>query len=54
MTLCLEGEFDEAEAMAYLVRSKKEHSLPKLPLVVEELRDYLAAPKSRSLADLAF
>ncbi|MEJ2749789.1 MAG: hypothetical protein P8183_18055, partial [Anaerolineae bacterium] len=38
VTLCLETDFDEAEAMAYLVRSKKEHSLPRLPLVVEELR----------------
>jgi hypothetical protein len=42
VTLCLEADFDEAEAMAYLVRSKKEHSLPRLPLVVENLRDYLA------------
>jgi hypothetical protein len=42
VTLCLEADFDEAEAMAYLVRSKKEHNLPHLPLVVEQLRDYLA------------
>lgn len=42
VTLCLEADFDEAEAMAYLVRSKKEHNLPRLPLVVENLRDYLA------------
>lgn len=42
VTLCLEADFDEAEAMAYLVRSKKEYNLPHLPLVVEQLRDYLA------------
>ena len=41
VTLCLEADFDEAEAMAYLVRSKKEHNLPRLPRVVEQLRDYL-------------
>ena len=41
VTLCLEADFDEAEAMAYLVRSKKEYNLPRLPLVVEQLRDYL-------------
>ncbi len=49
VTLCLEQEFDEAEAMAYLVRSKKEYGLPQLPLVTEGLRDYLAAPAGRSL-----
>jgi len=54
VTLCLEQEFDEAEAMAYLVRCKKEHGLPRLPLVVEELREYLADPGGRSLADLEF
>ncbi len=53
VTLCLEQEFDEAEAMAYLVRSKKEHSLPRLPLVVEMLREYLEQPEGRSLSDLA-
>jgi hypothetical protein len=42
VTLCLENEFDEAEAMAYLVRSKKEHKLPRLPSVVEQMRNYLA------------
>lgn len=39
VTLFLEQEVDEAEAMAYLVRSKKEHNLPQLPLVVEQLRE---------------
>ena len=51
VTLCLEADFDEAEAMAYLVRSKKEHNLPRLPLVVENLRDYLAG-NGRSLASV--
>ena len=53
VTLCLEQEFDEAEAMAYLVRSKKEHNLPKLPLVVGMLREYLDDPDGLSLSDLA-
>lgn len=51
VTLCLEADFDEAEAMAYLVRSKKEHNLPRLPLVVEQLRDYLAGD-GRSLTSV--
>jgi hypothetical protein len=51
VTLCLEADFDEAEAMAYLVRSKKEHKLPRLPLVVEQLRDYLAG-NGRSLVSV--
>ncbi|MCP4425469.1 MAG: hypothetical protein GY803_13330 [Chloroflexi bacterium] len=50
VVLCLENDFDEAEAMAYLVRSKKEHKLPRLPLVVENLRDYLAGD-GRSLIE---
>jgi hypothetical protein len=54
VTLCLEVEFDEGEAMAYLVRSKKEHGLPRLPLVVENLRTYLADPAGRSLLDMDF
>ncbi|HEX6386218.1 MAG TPA: DUF4932 domain-containing protein [Anaerolineae bacterium] len=41
VTLFLEQEVDEAEAMAYLVRSKKEHNLPQLPLMVEQLRQRL-------------
>lgn len=51
VTLCLEADFDEAEAMAYLVRSKKEHKLPRLPLVVEQLRDYLAG-NGRTLTEI--
>ena len=43
VTLCLEAELEE-EAMAYLVRAKKEHKLPQLPAVVEQLRDYLTRP----------
>jgi hypothetical protein len=52
VTLCLEQEFDEAEAMAYLVRSRKEHNLPQLSLVTEDLREYLAMPESHSLLDI--
>ena len=54
VTLCLEEEFDEAEAMTYLVQKKKEQNLPRLPLAVELLRDYLAGPGERSLLDLDF
>jgi hypothetical protein len=52
VTLCLENEFDEAEAMTYLVQKKREQKLPKLPLAVEVLRDYLAEPNGRTLLDL--
>ncbi len=38
-TLLLEQEMDEAEAMAYLLRSKKQHKLPQLPGVVDKLRE---------------
>ncbi|PID84645.1 MAG: hypothetical protein CSB13_12105 [Chloroflexi bacterium] len=44
VTLYLETAVDEGEAMAYMVRSKKQHSVPTLPLVVENLRAYLANP----------
>ncbi len=44
VTLYLETAVDEGEAMAYMVRSKKQHKLPTLPLVVENLRAYLAEP----------
>jgi hypothetical protein len=54
VTLCLEKEFDEAEAMTYLVQKKKEQNLPGLPLAVERLRDYLAEPEERSLLELDF
>ncbi len=52
VTLCLANDFDEAEAMAYLVRIKKERNLPRLPLIVEKLREHLAAADGRSLAHL--
>lgn len=52
VTLCLAEEFDEAEAMTYLVQKKKEQKLPTLPLAVETLRDYLAEPNDRTLLDL--
>lgn len=52
VVLCLEQEFDDAEAMAYLVRSKKEQHLPQLPGVTESLRSYLANPESRTLVSL--
>jgi hypothetical protein len=54
VTLCLEKEFDEAEAMTYLVQKKKEQNLPRLPLAVELLRNYLAEPGEHSLLELDF
>ena len=47
--LYLERAVDEAEALAYVLRSKKQHKLPRLPLVVENLRAYLAEGNGRSL-----
>ncbi|MCP4362733.1 MAG: hypothetical protein GY796_32410 [Chloroflexi bacterium] len=41
VTLCLEDAFDEFEGQAYLLRAKKEHALPDLPQVVNQLRRYL-------------
>jgi hypothetical protein len=41
VTLYLETAVDEGEALSYMVRSKKQHKLPTLPIVVETLRDYL-------------
>jgi hypothetical protein len=40
-TLFLAESLGEAEATAYLIRSKKQYQLPQLPAVVEELRDRL-------------
>lgn len=54
VTLCLEQEFDQAEAMAYLVRARKESALPRLPLAVERMRQFLDAPDQHSLLDLDF
>ncbi|MCP5100550.1 MAG: hypothetical protein GY943_33795 [Chloroflexi bacterium] len=44
MTLCLEQCIDEFEALAFLVRSKKEFDLPDLPDVVDKMRAHLAQP----------
>lgn len=41
ITLFLEEALDEFEAQAYLVRSRKQHNLPRLPLVVEAMRGAL-------------
>lgn len=38
VVLCLEKELSDAEAMAYLVRTKKEQKLPQLMAAVEEAR----------------
>jgi len=47
VTLYLETAVDEGEAMAYMVRSKKQHKLPTLPLVVDALREYLESDNGR-------
>jgi hypothetical protein len=52
VTVYLETAVDEGEAMAYMVRSKKQHSLPTLPLVVERLRDYLAGDNGRLITSV--
>lgn len=49
VVLYLETAVDEAEAMAYMVRSKKQYKLPTLPLVVEDLRDYLVDNKNEPI-----
>lgn len=41
ITLCLEQSFDEFEAKAYLLRSKKAYNLPNLPNMVDTLRELL-------------
>lgn len=53
ITLFLEQTLDEAEALAYMVRSKKQFKLPRLPLAVEEMRGCFEAD-GQSLANLAF
>lgn len=40
-TLFLETTLTDDEGMAYLVRAKRQYNLPKLPMFVEQLRDYL-------------
>ncbi len=45
ITLFLEEALGEADALAYMVRVKRQFKLPKLPLVVEELREELAAER---------
>lgn len=48
-TLYLETAVDPEEAIAYLVRTKKQYNLPKLPVVVAALRDYLVDKNGRSI-----
>lgn len=42
IVLCLEQAFDEFEANAYLIRSKKAYGLPDLPTTTAHLRQILA------------
>lgn len=41
-TVCLGELIDDFEAQAYLLRSKKQHKLPRLPQLVSQVEDYLA------------
>ena len=52
VTVYLETAVDEGEAMAYMVRSKKQHKLPTLPLVVDELRAYLVGDNGRLITSV--
>lgn len=52
VTVCLEREFDEAEAMAYMVRIRKEEALPQLSMAVESVREFLVEPANGSLIDV--
>jgi hypothetical protein len=49
--LFLEEAIDEAEAMSYQIRAKKQHNLPRLPLAIKELRQWMAQG-DRELFDL--
>jgi hypothetical protein len=50
-TLFLEEAIDETEANGYLIRTKKQHDLPRLPAAVTELRQWLEQG-DRDLFDL--
>jgi hypothetical protein len=52
VTLFLETAADEAEALAYLTRVKKQSHLAPLGSAVDVLRNFLHEPGGRSLADL--
>ncbi|MCI0397787.1 MAG: hypothetical protein L0322_23020, partial [Chloroflexi bacterium] len=52
VTLFLETAGGEEEALAYLVRSKKQHQLPQLPATVETLRHYLHQPGGKKLREV--
>jgi hypothetical protein len=51
VVLFLEKATNEAEARAYLVRSKKQYHLPHLPTAVEHLRAHLANPQGKGIID---
>jgi hypothetical protein len=51
-TLFLEEAIDETEAAGYLIRTKKQHDLPRLAVAVTELRQWLEQG-DRDLFDLA-
>ena len=50
--LLLEMDMDELEAQSYLIRIRREHRLPDLPKVVENLRTFVIEGNGRSLADI--
>ena len=49
---CLAYLFDEFEAQAYLLRTKKERDLPQLPLLFTRLENEIAAENGRPFAAL--
>ena len=52
VTLCLEENFDAFEGQGYMVRIKREHTLPQLPAIVKQLRAFLADSDNRTLSIL--
>jgi hypothetical protein len=50
-TIFLEEAIDEMEATGYQIRARKQHNLPRLPVAVDTLRQWMAQ-KERSLNEL--
>ncbi|MCB9008957.1 MAG: hypothetical protein H6656_16610 [Ardenticatenaceae bacterium] len=49
---CLAQLLDEFEAQAYLLRAKKEHNLPQLPILFAQLQEEVGGGNGRSLTTI--